>query len=260
MKRKPTKVQRRVAKAQALYADGVGPAEIARRLGMARRTIWGYIYNYRPCGRCGSLYPRRLNKGQACLRCIIDDRVAEARALEEERRTRRYRSLAKGFEDVDTRPVVRDFRKRKPATRGADGRRLTEKQRATLRLLQALAQPVSARFIGHIFATMPRGWVGWDQQNMTYCLERLEARGMVQRVVRGPRQAPFWLVPAAGRQSAEALTLDDGLREAELARLIEEQEREVARGDWAATDGRTFSLDRQFAEGGSFHDLIEDAA
>jgi hypothetical protein len=158
----------------------------------------------------------------------------------------------------DVRMVAKEF-KREPL-KVKNTWRLRDKQKAILRLLQVAPEPVAALHVSHLLERLPvnlKSRTHW--QGVYQSLVYLHRRGLVERV-ENPRGNHYqarilWLIPA--RADMPVLTLADARQERELAALIREQERDVARGAWAETDFRATSLDAERGEGASLHDFLE---
>lgn len=162
--------------------------------------------------------------------------------------------------DLDEqRRVARSFKKRQAKV--ADSVPMTDKQKTLVRLLQAAQRPLPVTEMATLLARIQKQHS--NPRGIQACLDRMLERGWVARVSvperRWYERRYRWFVPLGVQRSVDELTLADAERETELAALIEAQERELDRGEWAEVDFRTRSLDASLtADGGTFHDLLED--
>jgi biotin operon repressor len=140
-------------------------------------------------------------------------------------------------ETQEKRRLKKDFKKRKAADT-ADA--LPDGRKSVLRILGAAKRPVSAVEVRRFLAICGQPL---SRQAVRSRLELAERAGLVARAE--PDQASRrwfergggrWFIPVGAEQSAASLTLADAERETELAKLIEDQQDELQRGDWVDSE------------------------
>lgn len=154
----------------------------------------------------------------------------------------------------DRRRVLREYRKRakKPLDLRTDG------QRSVVRLLQAAARPLRSP---ELFIYFKAATGSTSKHRLYGLLDHMSSTGAIERVLAvGSRAKWAYYVPLGAERSSEALTLEDAERETELSALIDQQQTDLDRGDWADVDFKTISLDAERGEGATLYDFVEDAA
>lgn len=160
--------------------------------------------------------------------------------------------------DEERRKVLREYRKRvkKPLPLRTDG------QRAVVRLLRSAGRPLRTP---ELFAFFSAATGDTSRPKLYGLLNYLVRTGTISRVEsRGVRGKWLYFVPFGQERERETLTLADAQRETELAALLEEQEREIERGEWSQDESGHWGdvrLDAPVREDGpDWFELIEDAA
>lgn len=132
--------------------------------------------------------------------------------------------------------------------------RLTERQRDLLDILRAAPEPISTGRVSAVAHLIPRKWQDASTPSLHSSLRTLEKRGLCEAIPiiktdlggRG-QKATLWF-PATD-QVAGAKSQEDAGRLRELQVLIEQQETDEQRGDWAENTG-ALSLDASRNEDG----------
>lgn len=256
-------------------SEGSNPSPSVKRTHCKRgHPLWGanlYVYpgGRRSCRACRQLVSRgvcetcgqlagiesKYRGGRRCIGCVQAARAVRQAEIDAAR-DQKLRD-ADRIEPSELKELTKAYRK---LALPSDAK-LTDKQKAIVRLLKVAPEPLSARALSAVFARLPRRWIGYERSGLRASLRILEHRGIVCRVevdrVFNADPKCLWFV-SVHAASDEPLRLDDALQERELALLIADQEREAARGAWAEVDFRTRSMDAPLGESGSWHDILED--